>query len=298
MKVFISGISGTLGTSLARYHHQQGDTVVGVSRSESKIVQWLQDNPEVAEVFSCDVDDLVDSRRDESYLLAHSDRCYHCAALKHVDICERQIAEAVDQNIRRTGQLACLCQSLQLPLIFISSDKACCADNVYGATKLIAEREVLQRGGAVVRLGNLIGSSGSVFAKWAQAVKQGQPIQVTDPLMTRLFIPVEEAAIFVATNHLQEQLVAPRMKSACMGKVARYIIDQLGQKTSIQIIGSRPGETRHQYLFPPESRVMVDEQNNRFVLSNHGTYFPNGISSANAPQWDVQELLQAAGVLS
>lgn len=294
MKVFITGITGTIGTALARLHHEQGDEVVGIARSESKIVQWLRDNPGIAQVFSMDVFDLNTMSGKQYCHLASSDRCYHLAALKHVDLCERQIDEACHQNINRTGILSCVCVLEHVPFILISSDKACMPENVYGATKFIAEREVLSKGGAVVRLGNIIGSSGSVFQLWKEAAEKKQPILLTDPMMTRFFIPVQEAAHFLITEPISGKIIAPRMKGICMGKVATRICERY-PGSSIQIIGSRPGETRHQWVFPPNSSIK-QELGGRLILEPGWT--PTNVVSNGPFEWNVDELLKVAGVFS
>lgn len=293
MKVFISGVTGSLGTELAHLHHELGDEVVGCARSESKIVEWRR-KQDVATVYTCDINSLGEVGTDVTSELADCDRCYHLAALKHVDICERQPEEAIAQNVHRTTHISHLCKTLGVELIFVSSDKACLPQGVYGATKLLAEIEVLRRDGAVVRFGNLIGSSGSVFQTWKKAVDEKKPIQVTNPLMTRYFIPTITAAQFLIDMPVLGKIVAPCMQSVQIGAVAARIAGS-PSSPNIKIIGQRPGETQHQHLFPPESRIKTEP--GRHILDKDGTYHAQGMHSLYAEHWNVDRLLELAGVI-
>jgi FlaA1/EpsC-like NDP-sugar epimerase len=178
MRVFITGITGTLGTALAEAHHRTGDVVFGCSRGESRVVEWMRARPGVATIYLSDACHLHHPS-DAARVLPSMDRLYHCAAMKHVDVCEAQPQEAVRQNVDCITSLAVRCEELGVPMVSVSSDKACLPQGVYGATKLIGERVALAHGAAVVRLGNLIASSGSVFAVWGRAVAEGWPVKVT-----------------------------------------------------------------------------------------------------------------------
>lgn len=252
MKVFITGMTGTLGTAIAAHHRTLGHAVYGCARSEVAAVAWLRDNDSILRVR-----DAVHLDR----LLRISpgiDRVYHCAAVKHIDMCEVNIADAVQQNIDLVDEVSMVCRDWQIPWVHVSTDKAFAPTSVYGATKLIAERIALQRGAAVVRFGNLIGSSGSVFKLWAAGQRK-----LTDPNMTRFFLPVYGAAEFCV--HACPGLTYPTMKAVRMGDVAT----RLGG--GFECIGLRPGETLHQF---------IDE----------------GVSSEHAERWDIDGLLQEAGL--
>lgn len=289
MRVFVTGLCGTLGTALAELHHSRGDQVWGCARNEAACVRWLSVRQTVATLYVADAGDLAARRTDLARLLPTMERLYHCAALKHVDVCEAQPEEATYQNVVLTSQIAQACASAGVPMVFASTDKACLPSGVYGATKLIAERNVVRLGGAAVRLGNLVGSSGSVFERWRDAAARGEAVKLTAASMTRFFIGVREAAEFMADLHLPGRVVAPRMKAARMGDVA----DAVGGV--VEQIGRRPGETLHQWLVGPEERVVVEE--GRLVLDDEGGGRTAGLSSETCrDRWDVRELLALAGV--
>lgn len=284
MRVFITGLVGTLGSALARLHHARGDHVVGCSRSEARAVAWLRGNAHLGTLL------VVDAKNVGTAMvpLAGYDRLYHCAALKHVDLCERQPCEAAYQNAWLADALAQSCEPTGCQFVLASTDKACLPQGVYGATKLIAERIAVARGGAAVRLGNLIGSSGSVFERWAEAAKKGEAITLTDPDMTRFFLGIDDAAAFMADYAEPGKVVAPDpLYAARMGDVATALMPGL-----VQVVGPRPGETRDQWLVAPGEPFR--EEADRLVIGEGDAR--GGQCSRDALRWDTKELLALAGL--
>lgn len=288
MRVFVTGITGTLGAALCDLHLSQGDQVFGCARNESKSVDWLSKFGKRATLFLGNYVGLTDPKTDMHRTLATCDRLYHAAAIKHVDIAEANPDEAFKQNVVGTNALALTCQQLGVPFVFISSDKACLPQSVYGATKLMGETIAVRRGGAAVRLGNLVGSSGSVFELWKRQYSAGKAIRLTDPEMTRYFIPVAEAAQFCASHAQFGKVVVPaNMKAARMGEVAEKVNDE------IEVVGRRPGETRHQWIVAPGDLVTFRGDT---AIIGEGYALLDGANSETAPRWDVDELLETAGV--
>jgi UDP-N-acetylglucosamine 4,6-dehydratase/5-epimerase len=285
MRVFISGIAGSLGTGLASLHHSRGDQVWGCSRNESRAVEWLADHPRIATVYVTDARDLASWNTDCGRLLPSMDRLYHLAAQKHVDICEQQPFEACRQNLDLTMFVACACEQFAVPLVLASSDKACLPQGVYGASKLLAERIVLRHGGAVVRLGNIIGSSSSVFAFWQAAVTRGERIKLTDPEMTRYFLPLADAAAFMADRHVTGYVAIPDpLRAIAMGDVATAMAGD-----RVDIVGPRSGETQHQWLVAPGERIR--QEKGRIILDSDGIVATKGLCSATAARWEIEKLL-------
>lgn len=269
MRVFITGMCGTLGSALARHHTSQDDEVFGCTRSEANASKW---DSKYGKLYIGDAINFGDPTFCPSELgrsLALVDRVYHCAAMKHVELCEQNPHEAMVQNVTLTEHLALACKDTGAQFIFISSDKACVPQNVYGATKLIAERVVRQCGGGSVRLGNLVGSSGSVFAKWRDAIAKKEKIKLTDPDMTRYFISVSHAVAFISQSYKPGMVRFPSdMKSARIGDV----VCGMGVSFNyVEAIGYRDGETQHQFITPKHC-------------------------SSDAERWDIKELLAEAGV--
>lgn len=274
MRVFITGLTGTLGTAIAKYHHSKGDIILGCSRSEERATKWLRDNKYLGTLFLGDCIGLALPTTQIGYILQSVDRVYHTAAMKHVELCESNPHEAFLQNVHATCLISEACARHGVEMVFASSDKACAPQSVYGATKLIGERCVVNNGGCAIRLGNIIASSGSVFKKWAES----DTIEVTDSNMTRFFISVREAALIMCTKGKCDQVYIPRLKAARLGD----IIDRLPNcyKKSIRVIGRRPGETQNQLL-----DILPNTIENKWADSN------------TAERWNIDELLVEAGII-
>lgn len=288
-------MTGTLGGALAKLHHARGDTVFGCARSEEGACRWHRDRADVGTLFVCDVESIAYHGNDLSRVLPTVQRVYHCAAMKHVDLCEEGPDEAAFQNVRNTSLVAHACDKFGVPLVFASTDKACMPQGVYGATKLIAERTVTRLGGAAVRLGNLVGSSGSVFARWKESLARGEKIKLTDPEMTRYFMGVVEAANFMADESVPGKVVIPHpLKAARMGDVANALAGP-----GVDVIGPRPGETRHQWLVAPGEKVT--RHGRKIVFGgesspDHVGHCGDGLHSGTSERWAVNDLLSLAGV--
>lgn len=272
MKVFITGITGTLGTALARLHRMRGDAVCGCARNESGVVRWEWTNHDPW--VKARVGDAFDLRDRDGVLaraLATCDRCYHTAAVKHVELCEADPVEAVRENVALTEVVSLACKEAGVDLVLASTDKAFRPEGVYGATKLVAERIVVGRGGSALRMVNLIGSSGSVLHRWAAAAGAGGEVRLTDPDMTRYFMTVDDAARQMADVSGTGVRTVEGVKAARMGDLAEAVAGRFDKDVRVNVVGPRPGEVTHQWL---------DE----------------GRCSESAERWDVEELLDQAGI--
>jgi FlaA1/EpsC-like NDP-sugar epimerase len=207
-RVLITGAGGSIGSELcrivARFNPAQ---LVMVERSENALfeidrqIAWRHaDLPRRA---------LLHDVVDKAATLAHFHAIrpqvvFHAAAHKHVPMMEEHPAAAVDNNLFGTAAVADACDAVGVErLVFISTDKAVNPVSIMGATKRLAEvyvQSINQRSSmacAIVRFGNVLGSSGSVLDTWARQIADGGPITVTDPRMTRYFMTIPEAAALV-----------------------------------------------------------------------------------------------------
>lgn len=197
--------------------------------------------------------------------LCHVDAAFHAAAYKQVPVLERQLREAVRNNILATECVARACMEADVEhFVFISTDKAVDPVNSLGASKRYAEMicqsldQKSQRTRFVtVRFGNVLASAGSVVPLFREQILAGGPVTVTDPDVTRYFMTIPEAC----------QLILQAAASASHGAIytldmgepvpirvlAEQMIRLAGKQPyqDIQIIytGLRPGEKLHETLF-------------------------------------------------
>lgn len=193
----------------------------------------------------------------------------HCAAMKHVDFAEDNVAAVIDVNINGTKALldACAANGVE-QFFFISTDKAANPIATMGLTKALGERLVMSYRDffktTVARFGNVLGSSGSVHEIFARQTKEGKRLTVTHPDCKRYFIKVEEA--------VKRSIEAFELDSGVylfdMGEmVSIYGIAQM-YTDAIDIIGLRPGEKIIEDLISiDESLEPTDNPNIRRIVN-------------------------------
>lgn len=207
-RVLVTGAGGSIGSELVRQVAACGPaslTIVEQSeyqlfRLESDLRERLPGLP-VHAVLG-DVTRRPDVRR--AFDLAAPDRVYHAAAYKHVTMAERAVVAAARVNVLGTALVAAAAREAGARLVLISSDKAAEPASIMGATKRLAEMVALDgapqdRRPAVVRFGNVLGSSGSVLEIMLRAIDESKPIPLTDPRATRYFMTPAEAVSLVLT---------------------------------------------------------------------------------------------------
>ena len=198
----------------------------------------------------------------------------HAAALKQIPSCEYNPFEAIQTNINGTKNVidAAIDEGVKR-VIAISTDKAVNPINLYGATKLCAEKLVVQanvyghpRGTvcAVVRYGNVIGSRGSVIPLF-RAQRQSGKVTVTDRGMTRFWIRLEqgvEFAIRCAGIAQGGEIFVPKIPSMRMME----LVETIAPGCEVEIIGIRPGEKLHEILISEDESRQAVEYDDMFVL--------------------------------
>jgi UDP-N-acetylglucosamine 4,6-dehydratase len=209
----------------------------------------------------------------------------HAAALKQVPACEYNPIEAIMTNImggRNVVEAALDCGVERV--MALSTDKAVNPINLYGATKMAAEKLFVQSnayaGGtgtrfACVRYGNVVGSRGSVVPVFFQQRDQGR-ITITDERMTRFWLSVEQGVRF--TIRCIEQMeggevFVPRIPSMRVVDLARMI----APASAIEVIGIRPGEKLHEVLVSEDEARHTLELDDMFVVEPHAAlWFGHG----------------------
>jgi FlaA1/EpsC-like NDP-sugar epimerase len=211
-----------------------------------------------------------DDRMQEIMSTWHPDTVYHAAAYKHVPLVEHNPAEGIKNNVLgtlRTAQAAA--ENGVADFVLISTDKAVRPTNIMGASKRLAEMALQALAAikpdtkfAMVRFGNVLGSSGSVVPKFRQQIRDGGPITLTHPEITRYFMTIPEAAQLViqagAMAKGGDVFVLDMGQSVKIMDLARRMIELSGLTVKdaqnpdgdidIEITGLRPGEKLYEEL--------------------------------------------------
>jgi UDP-N-acetylglucosamine 4,6-dehydratase/5-epimerase len=242
------------------------------------------------------------------------DLVVHAAALKQVPACEYNPMEAIKTNILGSSNVieAALDSGVKRVLA-LSTDKAVNPINLYGATKLAAEKLFVQSnayGGAAgtrfscVRYGNVVGSRGSVIPLFLQQRQNGK-LTITDERMTRFWLTLEQGVLFVIGCIEQMrggEVFVPKIPSTRIIDLAQVIAPQ----AELEVVGIRPGEKLHEVLIHEDEARSAIEREDMFVvvptqtlwqrdLQYEGKPLPEGFrySSDTNPQWlDVDQIRQ------
>ncbi len=277
--VLVTGGSGTFGKEFIRIMLKDYDPakIIVFSRDEFKQHEMRKggfDHPKLRYF-------IGDVRDHERLLRAFEgvDVVIHAAALKQVPACEYNPFEAVKTNvIGSQNVIGAAIDAGVKRVLAISTDKAVDPINLYGATKLTAERLFLQgnayshAGGAIfscVRYGNVHGSRGSVVPLFQEQAKTGT-LTVTDERMTRFWLPIEQGVRFVIHSIERMrggEIFVPKLPSLNLMDIARAIAPE----AQIKIIGSRPGEKLHETLVSEHEAPKTLEYDDYYII--HGAIF-------------------------
>jgi FlaA1/EpsC-like NDP-sugar epimerase len=211
---------------------------------------------------------------------------FHTAAFKHVILCERSPFEAVQTNILGVQNLINAARENNIErIIFTSSDKAVNPTSVMGTSKLMGERLMTAansncRGEGTIftstRFGNVLGSRGSVIPIFREQIKQGGPITLTDPEMTRFIMSIKQAIQLVIESAylaVGGEVLITKMPVIRIKDLAEVMIEQLAEhydyrpeNIDIEIIGTKPGEKMYEELMSIEETRRVWELRRYFVV--------------------------------
>ena len=276
--ILVTGGTGSFGrkfTEIVLGHYQPRKLII-FSRDELKQYEMRKQFPEdrypAMRYFIGDVRD----RERLSRAFDGVDVVVHAAALKQVPTAEYNPLEAIKTNVLGAANIIDMAIDRHVGrVVALSTDKAVNPINLYGATKLAAEKLFVAGNSyvgsgptrfSVVRYGNVMGSRGSVVPLFMELKKTGR-LPVTDLRMTRFWITLEQGVELVL-NSLEwmqgGEIFVPKIPSMRVSDLARAI----GPECEIQVIGIRPGEKLHEVL------VTEDEARNTVENESHYTILP------------------------
>ena len=200
------------------------------------------------------------------------------SAIKHIPIAEEFPYECIKTNINGVRNvIRASINNKVKKVVDVSSDKACLPINVYGLTKAVGEKLILN--GAklsndtkfmVIRSGNVLGTAGSVLELWIDQIKRFNKVTITNKEMTRYFLTLSEAIklLFTAVeSDINGGLFVMRMPSCKLINLAEVLIEYYGNKdTKIETIGIRPGEKLDEVLVSKHETSNAYEYGKNYYL--------------------------------
>jgi O-antigen biosynthesis protein WbqV len=249
--ILITGAGGTIGSALAlRLGNTAPSSLLVLDSSESRLYDLQQSW--AAECIPGAMKPILGNIMDRTLLddvfTVHAPRLvFHTAALKHVALIEEQPLAAIANNVFGTVVVTRAAAAAGARVVLVSTDKAVEPTSVMGASKRLSELIVLAAGGAVLRLGNVLGSRGSVTETFARQLMLGRPLTITDPAARRFFLTLDEAVnmLLTAAAMPAPALLAPEIPApSYITDLAHFIALSLAPNAAVEIdfTTPRPGE--------------------------------------------------------
>lgn len=199
MTILITGGTGFLGRSLLRECLNNDMDVIVLSHSEIRDKEMQLEHPEVKSYcvdISTDAEilDRIVEQNNVEYIV-------HCAAMKHIGICENNPTKAIEVNINGSRNIISVAKKNKVKnVVAVSTDKAINPSCVYGSTKLLMEKVMLENSFSVIQGVNFFFSSGSVLEIWHSCIKNKEPIRVNINDTVRYFVSASDVAKKILEN--------------------------------------------------------------------------------------------------
>jgi len=207
------------------------------------------------------------------------DYIFHAAALKQVPSCEFFPLEAVKTNVLGTDNVLTGAVDMGVKkVICLSTDKAAYPINAMGISKAMMEKVFVAKAKTVdssktliygTRYGNVMASRGSVIPLFIEQIKNGQPITVTDPNMTRFLMSLDEAVelvVFAFENAEAGDIMVQKSPASTIRDLAQAVKELFNAPNEIKVIGTRHGEKLYETLLTKEENI----------VANYDKYFVEG----------------------
>lgn len=294
----ITGGTGSFGNAvLNRFLNTDIGEIRIFSRDEKKQDDMRHEfqakMPDVAEKISFYIGDVRDLQSVKNAM--HGvDFIFHAAALKQVPSCEFFPIEAVKTNVLGTENVltAAIDEGVET-VICLSTDKAAYPVNAMGTSKAMMEKVIVAKSRTTkntkiccTRYGNVMCSRGSVIPLWIDQIRNGNPITLTEPTMTRFIMSLEEAVdlVLFAFEHGEPGDILVQKAPACTIQTQAEAVCELfgGKKEDIKVIGIRHGEKMYETLLTNEECAHAIDMGNFYRVPcdkrglNYDKYFSQG----------------------
>lgn len=250
--------------------------------------------PEVADKIKFFIGDVRDIQSIKN-AIHDVDYIFHAAALKQVPSCEFFPIEAVKTNVEGTENVltAAINEGVK-SVICLSTDKAAYPVNAMGTSKAMMEKVIVAKSRTVspkktkiccTRYGNVMCSRGSVIPLWIEQIKQGNPITITEPSMTRFIMSLEEAVnlvIFAFEHGTSGDILVQKAPACTIETLAKAVTELFNPGHEIKVIGIRHGEKMYETLLTNEECANAVDLGNFYRVPcdkrdlNYDKYFKDG----------------------
>lgn len=291
--LLITGGTGSFGYAvMERFLHTDLKEIRIFSRDEKKQDDMRKKyNHDKLKFYLGDVRDLASIKN----AMHGVDYVFHAAAFKQVPSCEFFPLEAVKTNILGTDNVLTAAIDFDIKkVICLSTDKAAYPINAMGISKAMMEKVFVAKSKTIsseqtlicgTRYGNVMASRGSVIPLFVEQIKNGHPITITEPKMTRFLMSLEEAVelVIFAFQHAETGDIMVQKAPACfIGDLAQALKELFHADNEIKVIGTRHGEKLYETLLTKEEYIVAEDLGGFFRVPadkrdlNYEKYFEEG----------------------
>ena len=302
--LLITGGTGSFGNAvLNRFLNTDIKEIRIFSRDEKKQDdmrhEFQAEMPEVANKIKFFIGDVRDLSSVKNVMYG-VDYIFHAAALKQVPSCEFFPIEAVKTNVLGTDNvLTAAIEAGVKAVICLSTDKAAYPVNAMGTSKAMMEKVIVAKSRTVdpdktkiccTRYGNVMCSRGSVIPLWIDQIREGNPITITEPKMTRFIMSLEEAVdlvLFAFENGASGDILVQKAPACTIEVLARAVTELFHPGHEIRVIGIRHGEKMYETLLTNEECAHALDLGNFYRVPcdkrdlNYDKYFKDGDTQRN-----------------
>ena len=243
----------------------------------------------------------VRDKRSVDQVMHGVDFIFHAAALKQVPSCEFFPIQAVKTNIMGTENVleSAIAYNVKR-VVILSTDKAVYPINAMGISKAMMEKVMIARSRNLneendtiicgTRYGNVMASRGSVIPLFVKQIKEGKPLTITDPNMTRFMMTLEDAVelvLFAFNNGNSGDIFVQKSPAATIETLAKALIELYNAKTEIKIMGTRHGEKLFEVLVSREDMIKAEDLGSFYRIPadtrdlNYNLFFTEGVKDVS-----------------